>query len=427
MAFELGPRRGIYADVSEEMKKVAPLSDEEVAHLEKFDLIYRSLCALLYNYVPTSGHPGGSISSGRFVAGILYDSMDYDPSDPDRADSDICSYAAGHKALGLYAMWALRNEVMRIAAPELLPRDERMQLRLEDLLGFRRNPVSKTPLFAKFKSKALDGHPTPATPYVRLSTGASGVGIATSLGLAFGAVDRYGKDAPRVHIVEGEGGMTPGRVAESFASAGTSSLRNAIVHVDWNQASIDSNRVCRDGNEPGDYVQWTPAEFARLYDWNVVYVPDGKDFRQVIAAQRLALSMDNGQPTAIVYRTVKGWQYGIEGRLSHGAGHKLCSDGFYKALAPLLDTEGGDLPKCSGEQRCRGGKVKEVYEECFWEALSVVRASLEKEKATVSWLAAKLKGSKERLDRRGRKPRDGAPDISRLYKAAEGNSAKIPA
>ena len=65
-------------------------------------------------------------------------------------------------------------------------------------------------------------------------------------------------------------------------------------------------------------------------------MPDGKDFQQVIAAQRAAPRSDNGQPTAIVYRTVKGWQYGIEGRASHGAGHALCSDGFYAALEPLL-------------------------------------------------------------------------------------------
>ena len=76
-------------------------------------------------------------------------------------------------------------------------------------------------------------------------------------------------------------------------------------------------------------------ELFYLHDWNVVDVPDGRDFQQVLAAQRLAAALDNGQPTAIVYRTVKGWQYGIEGRASHGAGHKLCSDGFYQALAEL--------------------------------------------------------------------------------------------
>ncbi len=64
---------------------------------------------------------------------------------PDRDDADIISYAAGHKALGLYAMWALRNELLRIGAPDLLPRDEQRQLRLEDLLGFRRNPVQPHP------------------------------------------------------------------------------------------------------------------------------------------------------------------------------------------------------------------------------------------------------------------------------------------
>ena len=32
------------------------------------------------------------------------------------------------------------------------PGDEKLQLRLEDLLGFRRNPVAGTPLFTKFNS-----------------------------------------------------------------------------------------------------------------------------------------------------------------------------------------------------------------------------------------------------------------------------------
>jgi len=254
MGFQLGHRRGIYIDITKEKQGQAAVP-EAFAHFERLDLMYRSLCAMLYNYVPMSGHPGGSISSGRLVAGIIFDSLDYDVSDPDREDADIISYAAGHKTLGLYAMWALRNEVLRIGASELLPGDEALQLRLEDLLGFRRNPLANTPLFRKFRVKPLDGHPTPATPFLRLATGASGVGVAASLGMAFGAADYYGSQAPRIHIVEGEGGMTPGRVGEAMAAAGTACLKNAVLHVDWNQASIDSNRVCRDGETPGEYVQ----------------------------------------------------------------------------------------------------------------------------------------------------------------------------
>lgn len=431
MGFQLGPRRGRYFDVVETMKgAAAPLSPQELGHFEAFDLVYRSLCAVLYNYVPMSGHPGGSISSGRFVAGILFDAMDYDVSRPDREDADFVSYAAGHKALGLYAMWALRNEVMRIGAPDLLPRDERQQLRLEDLLGFRRNPTNRTPLFIRFQAKALDGHPTPGTPFIRLSTGASGVGLASSLGLAFGARDFYGSQAPRVHIVEGEGGLTPGRVAEALAGAGTASLDNAVLHIDWNQASIDSNHVCRDGETPGDYVQWNPAELAYLHDWNVIFVPDGKDFPQVIAAQRLAAKLGGTQPTAIVYRTIKGWQYGIEGRGSHGAGHPLCSDDFFAAIKPLLgDREAAKiLPNCCGldQARCTGPEGPTAIEACFWETLQFVRNELERRAPTTKFMAGRLVAARERLEQRARKPRAGAPRLEAVYEIAERDGGGIP-
>ena len=190
------------------------------------------------------------------MAGVLFDGLDYDLAAPDREDADILSYAAGHKAMGLYAMWALRDEIARLAAPELLAGDDRHRLRLEDLLGFRRNPITATPLFVALHARALDGHPTPATPFVRLATGASGVGMASSIGMAIGARDRYGKDCPRIHIAEGEGGLTPGRVSEALAAAGTASLSNVVAHIDYNQASIDSDHVCREGTVPGDYVQW---------------------------------------------------------------------------------------------------------------------------------------------------------------------------
>jgi transketolase len=426
MELTLENRRGMFLDLAAESAP-EPLTANELAHFESFDQIYRSLCAVMYNYVPMSGHPGGSISSGRFVAALLFGGLDYDVSDPDRVDADIISYAAGHKALGLYAMWALRNEVIRIAAPELLPSDLRLQLRLEDLLGFRRNPVTDTPLFKRFQAKALDGHPTPATPFVRLSTGASGVGVATSLGLAFGAMDYYRDDPPRVHIVEGEGGMTPGRVAESMAAAGTACLGNALMHVDWNQASIDSDRVCRDGDKPGDYVQWDPMEFARLHDWNVIYVPDGTDFQQVFEAQRRALAFDNGQPTAIVYRTTKGWRYGIEGRASHGAGHKLCTNGFYDAAEPLLELTQLDLPRCEeGCQRCGGGLDAATVEDCFWEALQVVRAALEKNRPMTDMLARRLVDARNRLTRRERTARASAPRVEAVYDVARREGDTTP-
>jgi len=429
MAVGFGPRRGTYLDVAEHLKAApAPLTAEDVAHFEKLDLVYRSLCALLYNYVPMSGHPGGSISCGRFVAMLLFDSMAYDLTQPSREDADLISFAAGHKAMGIYSMWAIRDEIARIGAPSLLPSEVRFRLRLEDLLGFRRNPITKTPLFAKFGSKALDGHPTPVTPFIWLSTGASGVGVASSLGLAFGAKDYYGAQAPRVNIVEGEGGLTPGRVAEALAATGTGSVGNAILHLDWNQASIDSNRVCREDSQPGDYVQWSPMELFHLHDWNVIYVPDGKDLQQIAAAQHAALSLDNGQPTAVIYRTVKGWQYGIEGKAAHGAGHKMCSDGFCQAVAALTGIADQMVPTCeAGKQRCQIAEDgTSTIEECFWESLQIVRKVLEDSGPTVQALSARLTASRDRLNQLGRKPRANAPKVQAVYELAAKGPATPP-
>jgi transketolase len=430
VSIHTGSRRGIRLEAADCLREAPPLSAAEVAAFEELDLIYRALVALLYNYVPTSGHPGGSISSGRAVAAILFDGLDHDVRRPDRDDADIVSYAAGHKALGLYALWALRDEIARIARPELLPADGRDRLRLEDLLGFRRNPATTTPLFRALRVKALDGHPTPATPFVRLATGASGVGMASSLGLAIGARDTYGADAPRVHVIEGEGGLTPGRVAEALAAAGTAGLGNLIVHVDWNQSSIDSDQVCRDENGPGEYVPWDPMELFHLHDWNVLHVADGLDFASILAAQRRASALPGDQPTAIVYRTRKGWRYGIEGRASHGAGHALCSDGFHAALRPLLGDRGPEwrLPSCRGldSPRCAGSGGAAVLEQCQWDAVRVIRAELEARPRLTRFFAERLLRSRERLDGRGRSVRAGAPAVANAYELAEREAATIP-
>ncbi len=322
---EFGHRRAVYVDIKSQLGSF-PIPEETIRLYEDYDMIYRTLCGILYNFAPKSGHPGGSISSGRLVASLLFNTMDYDFSDPESLEADIISYAAGHKAMGLYAMWALRNECARISQPDLLPEDK-FQLRLEDLLGFRRNPTQETPLFARYRAKALDGHPTPTTPFIKLSTGASGVGVPASFGLGLGAMDLFGAKSPMLHVVEGEGGMTAGRVSEALATMATAQMWNTRFHLDWNQASIDSDFVCRDGDEPGDYVQWDPSEFCYLHDWNVIFVENGHDVHQVLAAQEASKERFNDQPTAIVYRTVKGWCYGIEGKKSHGAGHDFCANG----------------------------------------------------------------------------------------------------
>ena len=409
MSFSLNLKERGTEFISLDPETISALPAKDSDSLEFYDLIYRTLCAVMFNHA-SSGHPGGSISSGRIVEELIFKQMNYDISNPMDRTADIISYAAGHKALGLYAMWALRNEVVRQTHPGLLP-EVRQQMRLEDLLGFRKNPITSTPLFLEFGSKPLDGHPTPETPFVWLSTGPSGVGVATTTGLALTLKDMHEADAPAVHIIEGEGGMTPGRVAESLAAAASSGLDNLYFHVDWNQSAIDSDQVTREGDKAGEYVQWDPCEFLLVHGFNVIHVPDGFNYAQIREAQKKALSLNNGRPTGIVYRTVKGWKYGIEGKKSHGGGHKFYSDEYLLALKPFEDVFGVTFPRFDGE------KTPENIEQAFYDSLLTIREVFEANKELTAHLGDWIAESRKRHEASPRNLRSNAPDLGKLYEA----------
>ncbi|MDR0645864.1 MAG: hypothetical protein LBG46_02490 [Elusimicrobiota bacterium] len=379
---------------------------EYLKNLTSLDVVYRTLCAMLYNFAPLSGHPGGSISSGRIAAGLVYNAMTYDFNNPDREDADILSYAAGHKALGLYAMYALRNEIVKNYMPELLAPESR-QLRLEDLLGFRKSPACDNKLFKRFKCKSLDGHPVPLTPFVKLSTGASGVGMGSSIGLALASAAAYGQNAPKVNIIEGEGGLTAGRSSEALAMASSSGLDNVIIHLDWNQSSIDSDKVTAENGGAGDYVAWTPAELFYINGFNVIFVDNGMETEKVYAAQKFAYQLNNGLPTAIVYRTVKGWHYGLEGRASHGSGHKFDSAEFYGAMLEFENTFKVKMPRFCGVE------TSQSIEDCFWQNLKTIREVVKTNEEIFYPFAKKVQEAKNKLDSFNRRAADG--DIAGVY------------
>jgi len=380
-------KQGLYykvEDLFQDPDLCLPASDFH--SMNKLDVMYRALCAILYNFAQT-GHPGGSISSGKIVQNLLFNQMAYNFQNPDEESADIISYGAGHKALGLYALWALRNEIVKNYTPEMLAGEDK-QLRLEDLLGFRKSPANNSKLFKEFKSKSLDGHPEPTTPFVKLATGASGVGFGSTVGLALGAALTYPQKTPKVHLLEGEGGLTAGRCAEAMAIASRAGLDNLIVHLDWNQSSIDSDKVTAENEETGEYVAWEPAELFYLNGFNVISVKNALDIAHVYAAQKFAETLSNGLPTAIIYRTVKGWQYGLEGKASHGGGHKLCSPEFYKALEEFENTFGVKIPHlCEGQSE----------EECFYNNLLLMRKVIQDNKELFSYFANKIKAANERL------------------------------
>lgn len=374
-----------YADITEVLAGRAYLKSSDRAILERIFILQRALLSMLFNFAQ-SGHPGGSISMSRaLIVLFLTDRTAYDIASPWRRDADIISLAAGHKAMGWYAFNAFINEAVRQANPRLLSPDPKNSLFLEDLLGFRRNESVVTPLRKKFGAKCLDGHPTPATPFTYLSTGASGVGVAATAGLAIAARDMYRTLTPRVYCIEGEGGMTPGRVEETLQIVERAQLGNFIMVVDHNDASIDVPGVCA-----GDYTFVKPEERGLLHGFNVA-VADGKNFDQVVAAFDYTCQyFGHVRPAMIVLRTEKGEGYGVGTNKSHGAGHKMDSDGYFAAQKIYCDTFGVELPTPSDGSPA-------AIEENFWKSLLTVRAALQQDGEMREFIAERIEVAKVRL------------------------------
>jgi transketolase len=152
----------------------------------------------------------------------------------------------------------------------------------------------------------------------------------------------------------------------------------------------------------------------------VIFVPDGHDFRQIAAAQDLARSLETKQPTGIVYRTRKGWRYGIEGKDSHGAGHKFCSEGYYGSLKEFEDTFQARFPRFEGE--ATPARVEETY----FLSLMVVRDVLARNPFLTGIATRKIAGARERLAARDRRARSGAPDLSLLYRSSDAELLEHP-
>jgi len=156
-------------------------------------------------------------------------------------------------------------------------------------------------------------------------------------------------------------------------------------------------------------------------------VSDGTDLQLIAAAQQRALELDNGQPTAIVYETTKGWRYGIEGRASHGAGHPMCSEGFFTAVAELTRSGERSLPACEASGAgCAGGADGEVVEDCYWRALQLVREAVAERAGVAQALGERLHRARARLQAAGRAPRQGAPNLEALYAGLEAKVATRP-
>lgn len=96
-------------------------------------------------------------------------------------------------------------------------------------------------------------------------------------------------------------------------------------------------------------------------------------------------------------------------------------------VTALMSQTEETLPRCEvGQQRCDSGANKDLVEECYWEALGIVRKTLENNRPVVDMLAERTRAARDRLDAVERKPREEAPDLGAFYTAAEEKASTTP-
>src|SRR2546421_3141289 len=214
-----------------------------------------------------SGHPTSSMSAADVMAVLQARYLRYDWRQPDDPANDHLIFSKGHASPLLYSMFKAAGVVSD-----------------EELVN----------TYRRFGS-LLEGHPTPALPWVDVATGSLGQGLPDGVGVALAG--RYLDELPyRVWVLCGDSEMAEGSMWEAFDKA-------AYYRLDNLTAIVDVNRL---GQRGPTELGWDLDAYTKrieAFGCRAISI-DGHDLGEIDKA--LASVGGAGQPTVILARTRKG-------------------------------------------------------------------------------------------------------------------------
>ncbi len=214
-----------------------------------------------------SGHPTSSMSAADLMSVLMLSYLHYDFDNPQNPNNDHLIFSKGHASPLLYSMFKAAGAITD---------EEFMTLR-------------------KFGSR-LEGHPTPALPWVDVATGSLGQGLPMAVGI--GLAGKYLDKLPyHIWVLLGDSEMAEGSIWEAFDHASYYKLDNLV-------AILDCNRLGQRGETE---LGWNTAAYearAKAFGWNA-FIIDGHNYDEINRVFSQA-SQPNGFPTLIIAKTVKG-------------------------------------------------------------------------------------------------------------------------
>jgi len=252
-----------------------------------------------------SGHPTSSMSAADLMAVLLTGYLHYDFEDPKNPNNDHLIFSKGHASPLLYSIFKAAGAITD-----------------EELLTLR-----------KFGSR-LEGHPTPAIPWVDVATGSLGQGLPIGVGIAL--CGKYLDKLPyHVWVLCGDSEMAEGSMWEAFDHASHYKLDNLI-------AIIDVNRLGQRGETE---LGWNTAAYearAKAFGWNAIVI-DGHNYEEINRAYAQAVQSTDA-PTAIIAKTIKGKGVSFLENKNGWHGKALNKDQEQQALKELNYTRSTTYP-----------------------------------------------------------------------------------
>ncbi len=214
-----------------------------------------------------SGHPTSSMSAADLLAVLSLSYLHYDFDDPQNPNNDHLIFSKGHAAPLLYSFYKAAGAISD-----------------EELLTLR-----------KFGSR-IEGHPTPALPWVDVATGSLGQGLP--IGVGVGLAGKYLDKLPyKIWALLGDSEMAEGSIWEAFDHASHYKLNNLV-------GILDCNRLGQRGETD---LGWNTAAYAaraEAFGWNAIVI-DGHNYEQINKAYAQAIQSTD-KPTLIIAKTMKG-------------------------------------------------------------------------------------------------------------------------
>ncbi len=243
-----------------------------------------------------SGHPTSSMSAADIMAVLASRHLRYDWDRPPLAGNDHLILSKGHASPLLYALYKACGAI-----------DD------EELMTYRT------------LGSRLEGHPTPALPWVDVATGSLGQGLPVAVGVAL-AAKRLDHLPFRVYALCGDSELAEGSIWEALDKAGHFGLDNLC-------AIFDVNRLGQRG--PTEYGWDLEVYRTRVEAFGCqALVIDGHDIAQIDAAFDTARKTSD-RPTVIIAKTIKGQGFSEVADHDGWHGKPLPKDMAKRAIAEL--------------------------------------------------------------------------------------------